>query len=362
MSRFRLLPAALPVLIVAALLAAPVAAATAREAGLSATVEGSGFLAKGQRPVVTVTVRNDSASDAFVLRWQTPFTGVYGKIFDVRRDGQPVAFIGALYKFAAPTVDDYILLPAGAERTVRVDLARYYDFSRTGEYSVQYRVALQDALRDASPVALAAFTELRSNVASMGVDRDDSAARFLGSLRPLPGKAASNSFTKCSTTQQPQIVTARGGAHTYAADSISYLASHSASSVGPRYTTWFGAVTSSRYSTVQTQYNAIDDVFQNQAMSFDCSCKQKGTYAFVYATKPYEIHLCPVFWTAPATGTDSKAGTLVHETSHFNVVASTNDWAYGQSACKSLAISNPDQAIDNADSHEYFAENNPSQN
>ena len=34
----------------------------------------------------------------------------------------------------------------------------------------------------------------------------------------------------------------------------------------------------------------------------------------------------------------------------------------GKSGCKSLAMSNPSKAIDNADSHEYFAENTPSQN
>jgi peptidyl-Lys metalloendopeptidase len=72
--------------------------------------------------------------------------------------------------------------------------------------------------------------------------------------------------------------------------------------------------------------------------------------------------VCNAFWSAPSTGTDSKAGTLVHEMSHFNVVASTDDWAYGQSAAKSLAISNPSKALDNADTHEYFAENNPFQN
>jgi peptidyl-Lys metalloendopeptidase len=59
------------------------------------------------------------------------------------------------------------------------------------------------------------------------------------------------------------------------------------------------------------------------------------------------------------TGTDSKGGTLVHEMSHFNVVASTDDWVYGQSGAASLAINNPSQAIDNADSHEYFGENTP---
>jgi len=47
--------------------------------------------------------------------------------------------------------------------------------------------------------------------------------------------------------------------------------------------------------------------------------------------------------------------------SHFIANGATKDWAYGQYACKKLAISNPDQAIDNADSHEYFAENTPNQ-
>ena len=35
---------------------------------------------------------------------------------------------------------------------------------------------------------------------------------------------------------------------------------------------------------------------------------------------------------------------------------------YGQAGAKSLAISNPANAVDNADSHEYFAENTPYQN
>ena len=59
------------------------------------------------------------------------------------------------------------------------------------------------------------------------------------------------------------------------------------------------------------------------------------------------------------TGTDSKAGTLIHELTHFTVVAGTSDYAYGQSAAASLAISSPAKAIKNADSHEYFAENTP---
>jgi len=73
------------------------------------------------------------------------------------------------------------------------------------------------------------------------------------------------------------------------------------------------------------------------------------------------VYLCGAFWYAPNTGTDSKAGTLIHESSHFTAHGGTRDWAYGQAACKNLAITYPDRAINNADSHEYFAENYPYQ-
>ena len=93
-------------------------------------------------------------------------------------------------------------------------------------------------------------------------------------------------------------------------------------------------------------------------VTFHCTCTG-NYYAYVYSNQPYDIWLCNAFWSAPMTGTDSKAGTLVHEMSHFNVVAGTNDWAYGQTAAKNLARTNPSRAIDNADSYEYFAENTP---
>ncbi len=112
---------------------------------------------------------------------------------------------------------------------------------------------------------------------------------------------------------------------------------------------------------MKTHYVALEDAFATKPLVVDCSCNQ-NYYAYVYPTQPYKIYVCNAFWSAPPTGTDSKAGTLVHETSHFNVVASTDDWAYGQSACKKLAAKKPAKAIDNADSHEYFAENTPAQN
>ncbi len=146
-----------------------------------------------------------------------------------------------------------------------------------------------------------------------------------------------------------------------AADSKQYLASNNNPSSSVRYATWFGSYNSSRWNSVSSNFSAIDSALNNQPLTFDCSCK-KSYYAYVYPTQPYKIYMCNAFWSAPVSGTDSKGGTIVHEMSHFNVVAGTDDIVYGQSGAKSLALSNPAQAIQNADSHEYFAENTPFQN
>ncbi|CAG8768261.1 1933_t:CDS:1, partial [Acaulospora colombiana] len=64
---------------------------------------------------------------------------------------------------------------------------------------------------------------------------------------------------------------------------------------------------------------------------------------------------------AADSGTDSKAGTIVHEASHFTKNGGTDDIRYGQRDCRELASSDPDTAIKNADSHEFFAENTPAE-
>ena len=111
-------------------------------------------------------------------------------------------------------------------------------------------------------------------------------------------------------------------------------------SKGARYVKWFGANNAARESTVKAHFASLKDAFATKPVTVDCGCK-KTYYAYVYPTQPYVIYVCKAFWTAPMTGTDSKGGTLVHEMSHFNVVAGTDDWVYGQSGAASLAISDP---------------------
>jgi peptidyl-Lys metalloendopeptidase len=175
-------------------------------------------------------------------------------------------------------------------------------------------------------------------------------------------KALTPTYLNCSNGNITSIGNSLTNAQNYATESYNFLVAlpTGSRSTDARFKTWFGAYTSSRYSTVQAHYNSLKNAFAGQTFQLDCDCASDNSlYAFVYVNQPYHVHLCGAFFAAPATGTDSKAGTLVHETSHFTVVAGTNDYAYGQTACKKLATKTPNKAVANADSHEYFAENNP---
>jgi peptidyl-Lys metalloendopeptidase len=245
-----------------------------------------------------------------------------------------------------------------------VDLSDNYDMSVSGQYQVKFETVLQNADVGGRMMAKAGggMATLESSQINVWVDGTDSflepntRAKRLSAEETVFGvKAAPQPvFEKCTTTQSSQILTAFGSSKSYAANAKGYFPN----SHGARYNTWFGTETSSRYTTVGNHFTAIDSAFQTQGFTFNCGCK-KRYYAYVYSNDAYRIYVCAVFWQAPSTGTDSKAGTIIHETSHFNVVAGTDDWAYGQSAAKSLAISDPNKAIDNADSHEYFSENTP---
>jgi len=302
-----------------------------------------------------VTFTNVSSQPVRLLRWYVPGTeGVKAGLFEVSRDGEAVEYIGPHVKRLAPRAEDFVTLAPGESLTGAAPLTGVYDLSESGTYSVRF------AAQEINPhnVGLTRAANLDSNRVSLWIE---------GRANPEPELQAQGvmeqrvtAASNCTSTRASQIVTAYNSAKTYASRASSYL--NGISSGTTRYTTWFGAYSSTRLKTARSHFTAINSQLANKSIVVDCGCTDSGTYAYVYRTQPYKIYVCGAFWGAPNTGTDSKAGTLIHEMSHFNVVASTEDHAYGQSAAKSLARSNPTKALDNADNHEYFAENNPVQN
>ena len=331
-------------IVATAVFAAGTLAATAAENGLTARIHADrASIGASEDVTLRVTLRNTTAQAVSVPYWQTPVRGVLANLFEVERNGQPVAYIGRLTKWATPRAEDMVTVPAGGVIRVKVELSAAYDISRTGEYTFRLRGDQGTNKR-------------ASNAVSIAIDRNPSDfVDFLAQAEveaDAAGRYLAPGFVSCSSSRQTTLRSALGAAETMAQKAKAFT---NAGTTGTAWTTWFGAYNASRYSTVNSHYNSIYNVFTTKTVTFYCDCTDSA-YAYVYANQPYKIHLCNAFWSAPLTGTDSKGGTLVHETSHFTVVAGTDDWAYGQTACRSLATSNPSRAIDNADSHEYFAE------
>ena len=339
------------VLLAALFLTSAVGAAPKDGPAVSLSVAQSEF-DSAQDVLVTVTISNPHKHTVRVLKWFTAADGVEEPLFAVTRNGEPVAYLGAHYKRPAATGQDYISLKAGESISHTVNLADYYDLTQSGQYEVAYAVASYH-LFDEKGNAFKVRDSLLSEVLSLKVEGRAPKSRPTPPPPPPPG---GNSFNACTLDQQNLLVSARNQAKTYSTDSRNYLNSNNSGT--PRYLEWFGAYSSANHNTVLGNFTAITDAMNNAGITFDCKCKQRY-YAYVYPNQPYNIYLCQAFWSAPLSGTDSKAGTLIHEMSHFDVVAGTDDLAYGQTAARALADDDPAGAIRNADSHEYFAENTP---
>lgn len=298
--------------------------------------------------VVDVTITNTARHPVMLLKWQLPSEELEAALFKITRDEQPVRYLGPVIKRTAPEGADHVRLDPGASLSYSVELTGAYDLSRSGRYSISYASrGKQGEVGTLASEPMYLWLEGRSGKSAAAV------------APPAPA-AASLSYTgNCSASQQSTLASAVTAATSYATAAHAYLSG--TPSATPRYTTWFGAFSSAGWDTAKSHFAAEQSAFTTQALTLDCKCRKKNVYAYVYPTQPYKIYVCGAFWAAPMTGTDSKAGTLVHEMSHFDVVAGTDDWAYGQTAAKALAISDPTKALNNADSHEYFAENTPAQ-
>ena len=340
--------------LLAALLITSVVSAVPKDGPTVKISVDQNFYDSNQNVLVTVVIENTTKHSVRILKWFTPAYGVEEPLFAVRRNGEPVAYTGAIYKRPAITGEDYITLKAGESVTSVVNLDDYYDMSGTGQYDVMYAVASYNLHSEKGN----AF-KYRDFMVSEKIDfKAEGRSAKGGKPTPVPTPPpGGTTFNACTIDQQALLNTARNDAKTYASNAENYLLGNNQ---GPRYITWFGVYSSTRYDTVKTHFTAISDAWDNAGVTFDCGCKQ-NYYAYVYPNQPYKIYICKVFWQAPATGTDSKAGTLIHEMSHFDVVAGTDDVVYGTNAAQNLAISNPSDAIRNADNHEYFAENTQSQ-
>ncbi|CAE6430591.1 unnamed protein product [Rhizoctonia solani] len=254
--------------------------------------------------------------------------------------------------------------------TVIEAVASTYDFSGkgggAGKYKLKASTRAKTFLSVGADGSITSIEATEGQVAEIAVSGRLSgpklqpsvkgAAHGSGTFQQASGISKRALVRGCNDNQISQILSAADRATNMAHGAHGFL--RDGAWATRRWQEWFGGWDQNRYNLVFGHYDAIR--FNPPNFLYDCTCTDDGIYAYVIIPGHFqEIYLCGAFWRAPLEGTDSKAGTIIHEASHFPEYAGTSDHAYGQGACRDLARNDPNRAAMNADSHEYFAENEP---
>lgn len=322
-----------------------------------------------------VILTNTSDQDLSVLTWNTPLDDVVTDCLDVTVNGKKVEYDGPIIKRGAPTAKDYVLIKAGQSVETKFPVSDAYDTSKPGTYQVKLKTAIPDvrpkqrrlaaALKahDFSPIQLpvedkttfkiekgegrrltlgaaARSKEQAKKVSAKGI----AAAR---KKKAKPGTLLTALTAGGSATRKSKAKKAHADGYDLCVKALAGLAKNA------RYVEWFGAHTTVRFNKVKLNYTAVKTRMETIQFTYDLTGSGCGSGVFAYTYKGTStIWFCDQFWAASATGTDSKAGTVLHEHTHSD--ASTDDNVYGQASCRAMAINQPNKAIANADSHEYY--------
>lgn len=181
----------------------------------------------------------------------------------------------------------------------------------------------------------------------------------------VAGPATAQTYSQCEKSEIAAIAAAVEGAHD--------LALQASVLVGDtlEYRRWFGDYSRRNGDflrrNLKSVYKAIveQEIHSNCRNSIEEACKG-GTYAFVNRDTPWVVNFCPPFFGLPtmtgvfpgsrALENGTQEGTIIHEMSHFEETANTDDLCYSRGDCEAMARTDPNGALRNADSYQYYAE------
>lgn len=342
---------------------------------ISIRLEANDSYELGDPIAFTIHIKNNTHVPLYMLGRSNPLEGMISDHFQVLFEGKLLPYDGMLLKRTSdihPT--EYHQLAADEEKTIEVALHKAYPINKPGRYEVR----LHGVLEDIQTAASAIQPRRAHHNAPVELQSDPIRFKVAGAEEeslPTEGRIARQNEGTLSTKDADTIATESYGPKTAMDPTITngtpeqevqVLEAHRAAAVytwavtqllqqNDHYVTWFGAQDDTRFAAVKSNYQKIYDALIGESLTYNCQGPKCGENTFAYTYKGTKtVYLCGAFWKAGFGGEDSKIGTLIHEWSH--AIAYTDDYKYGRGNCKQLAKDNPAQAIDNADSYEYYAE------
>jgi len=235
-----------------------------------------------------------------------------------------------------PPPSSFIEVQPGTSLSVEFNITKYYLIPSSGFFTITSKMDV--------------FSEF--NLPSLNLYLIPNGEEFSYLENNKESTVALNQYTNCNAGEKSQVDSSTNKAITQSSNAYDCMADNSCSQLCD---TWFGAYTTANYNYDLNCFYNIETTLKNNGINAYCNPAGCGNnvYAYVYPSDPAQtVYLCGAFWSQPA----EQANTVVHEMSHFNVIAGTQDYTYGKASCKSLAINNPYQASRNADNVCYFSD------
>jgi len=314
-----------------------------------------------------------------ILKWNTPLEGLISPCLEVKAGNKKIEYDGVMLKRGAPQAKDFYTLKPGENVISKVDLTSAYDISKPGEVKVNFDP--EKFVYYADQPLTAAVTASAS-----GFKKKTPAAKAKLNIKPTTFKVKKGTGKRITEGQYfrqqeqkkkklnlsagltarkkvgLQPCTVKGGtaskkAIARTAHTNGYALAKAALADllnNAKYKQWFGKYAKTRFNKVKKNYQTVITTMETTPFTYDLSGKgcESGVFAYTYKGTS-TIWFCDAFWAAPNTGTDSRAGTVVHE--HTHASAGTDDIQYGQEGCQQLAKTRPNDSVMNADTHEYYA-------
>ncbi|KAJ8075682.1 hypothetical protein PM082_021312 [Marasmius tenuissimus] len=311
----------------------------------------------GLEVITTVTNTGDETlkllnhPNSVLSKWAT-------NSFDVKNaDGVAAEFTGIKIRYsseeAAKSTDEsaFTVLAPGASVQVAHEVGNFYNFTKAGAGAFTFNPSniFQAVEADGTLTVIEAgvettSAELSGKLASSNFISPKSAGGVSFAAASSRGKRATYP-SNCSASRQTTNNQAITAAATLARNALNHLNNNP--SGGTLQTTWYGTFAKSRYRTTKSAFATLTTAPSD--WTYDCSCTDTKTFAFVFPNTYGIVYLCDRYWNVPTTGSGSRADTIIHEGTHFNQILGTDDSAYGESACKTLALNDPDSAVNNAE-------------
>jgi len=329
---------------------ATMASATKLHASLSVVDSQVDF--RSESFLVDYQLTNAGPGPVKFLPWKTPLDmgEVFEDMFLVQdASGLEIPYTGKIARRGDVQDHHFVTIQEGESLGARVDLTMSYMVPADGLVSVTMK-----HLNATGAPAYASVNKIKL-VAVHIASQAERVQDVLAAMNPGQGHGRNllQTFTACTASQ---VTAARNGRNVAINTQIPRAITCIGTTGAPcaRYTTWFGALTSTRWNTVSRCWANIrrDMPLANFNCCTGCGANcGTNLYAFVYPSdRTMTIYLCGLFFSIPS----EQGETMTHEQSHFTVTCATQDHAYGVTACQNLARTNPDRAVQNADNHCFF--------